>query len=55
VLRIEAVAHNTQELNCGRSLDKFPEVVSRLKAILERFADALSCIDPCFIAEERRS
>jgi hypothetical protein len=34
VLRIEAVAHNTQELNCGRSLDKFPEVVSRLKAIL---------------------
>ena len=52
VLRIEAVAHNTQELNCGRSLDKFPEVVSRLKAILERFADALSCIDQCFIADE---
>jgi hypothetical protein len=52
VLRIEAVAHNTQELNCGRSLDKFPEVVSRLKAILERFADTLSCIDQCFIADE---
>jgi hypothetical protein len=52
VLRIEAVAHNTTELNCGRSLDKFPEVVSRLKAILERFADALSCIDQCFIADE---
>jgi hypothetical protein len=52
VLRIEAVAHNTRELNCGRSLDKFPEVVSRLKAILERFADALSCIDQCFIADE---
>src|SRR5205085_6687188 len=45
VLRIEAVAHNTRELNCGRSLEKFPEVVSRLKAMLERFADALSCID----------
>src|ERR1700752_4767615 len=52
VLRIEAVAHNTTELNCGRSLDKFPEVVSRLKGILERFADALSCIDQCFIADE---
>ena len=52
VLRIEAVAHNTRELNCGRSLEKFPEVVSRLKAILERFADALSCIDQCFIADE---
>src|SRR5437763_3546512 len=52
VLRIEAVAHNTQYLNCGRSLDKFPEVVSRLKGALERFADALSCIDQCFIADE---
>jgi hypothetical protein len=52
VLRIEAVAHNTRELNCGRSLDKFPEVVSRLKGVLERFTDALSCIDQCFIADE---
>jgi hypothetical protein len=24
VLRIEAVAYNTQELNCGRSLEMFP-------------------------------
>jgi hypothetical protein len=52
VLRIEAVAHNTQELNCGRSLDKFPEVVSRLKGVLERFTNALSCIDQCFIADD---
>jgi DNA-binding transcriptional ArsR family regulator len=52
VLRIEAVAHNTRELNCGRALDKFPEVVSRLKSVLERFADALSCIDQCFIADD---
>src|SRR6516162_5890985 len=42
VLRIEAVAHNTQELNCGCSLEKFSELVSRLKAVLEKFADALS-------------
>jgi hypothetical protein len=52
VLRIEAVAHNTLELNCGRSLEKFPEVVARLKGVLERFADALSCIDQCFIADD---
>ena len=52
VLRIEAIAHNTQELDCGRSLEKFPEIVSRLKGMLERFLDALSCIDQCFIADE---
>src|SRR5271156_594451 len=52
VLRIEEVAHNTRELNCGRSLEKFPEVVWRLKSMLERFADTLSCIDQCFIADE---
>ena len=26
VLRIEFVVHNTQELQCGRSLEKFPRV-----------------------------
>ena len=52
VLRIEAIAHNTQELDCGRSLEKFPSIVSELKSILERFMDALSCIDQCFIADE---
>src|SRR6202521_5020417 len=52
VLRIEVIVHNTRELNCGRSLDRFPEIVSRLKSVLERFADALSCIDQCFIADE---
>ena len=33
-------------------MEKFPEVVFRLKAMLERFADALSCIDQCFIADD---
>ena len=52
VLRIEAVAHNTQELHCRRSLEMFPEIISRLKSILGRFMSVLSCIDRCFIAEE---
>jgi hypothetical protein len=26
--------------------------VSRLKSVLERFIDALSCIDHCFIADD---
>jgi hypothetical protein len=51
VLRMEAIAHDTQKLDCGRSLEKFPRIVSELKSILERFLDALSCIDQCFIAD----
>jgi uncharacterized protein with FMN-binding domain len=51
VLRVEVVVHNTQELRCGRSLEKFPEIVVQAKSILVRFMDALSCIDQCFIAD----
>lgn len=51
VLRIEVVVHNTEELRCGRSLEKFPEIVVQAKSILERSMEALSCIDQCFIAD----
>jgi hypothetical protein len=52
VLRIEAVLHNSEELQCGRSLDRFPRLVTELKGILERFMNALSLIDQCFISDE---
>jgi hypothetical protein len=52
VLRIEAMAHNTQALGCRRSLEEFPRILGDLKAILERFLDALSCVDRCFIGGE---
>ncbi|MGH9629081.1 MAG: hypothetical protein ACRD7E_12225 [Bryobacteraceae bacterium] len=51
VLRIETVVHNTKELQCGRSLEKFPQIVVEAKGIIERFMNALSCIDQCFIAD----
>jgi hypothetical protein len=51
VLRIEVVVHNTQQLQCGHSLEKFPRILMQAKGILERFMDALSCIDQCFIAD----
>jgi len=51
-LRIEATAHNTGALDCGRSLEKFTQIVERLKSILERFLAVLSCIDACFISDE---
>jgi hypothetical protein len=52
VLRIEAMAHNVKELDCGRSMEKFPRIVTELKGILERFMQTLSCIDQCFIPDD---
>jgi hypothetical protein len=51
VLRTEVVVHNTQQLRCGRVLEKFPQIVLQVKAILERFLNTLACIDQCFIAD----
>jgi hypothetical protein len=52
VLRSEAIAHNTKALHCGRSLPKFPQVVTELADILQRFLDALDCVDSAFIADD---
>ena len=51
VLRFEAIAHNTAELRCGRMIEKFPEIVSRLADMVERFATALDCVDTGFITD----
>jgi len=51
VLRVETIAHNVKKLPCGCSLQKFPEVVVQLQGILERFMDALGCIDQCFLSD----
>jgi hypothetical protein len=53
VLRIETIIHNTRALKCGRALDKFPEIIAQLKDILNRFLNALSCIDVSFIADSQ--
>jgi hypothetical protein len=53
VLRIEVVVHNTKELRCGRVLAKFSVIIARLKDILNRFANALRCIDVSTIADSR--
>ena len=52
VLRIEAVALDARELRCGRPLENFARIVAAVKSILQRFIDALSCIDQCFIAND---
>ena len=51
VLRFEAIAHNTAELRCGRMIDKFPEIVTRLAGMVERFATALDCVDTGFLGD----
>ncbi len=51
VLRFEAIVHNTAELNCGRVLDKFPDIISRLAGMTERFCTALDCMDTTFIPD----
>jgi hypothetical protein len=50
--RIEAVAHNTHELRCGRVVDRFPQIVTRLHGMLERFMTTLDCVDAAFIGDE---
>jgi hypothetical protein len=51
VLRIEAITHNTKDLGCGRVLDRFPEIVTRLAAMAERFCTTLDCVDVGFIPD----
>lgn len=52
VLRIEVILHNAKAYRWGHSLPCFPEIVVRLKGILERFLNAVGCINTCFISDE---
>ena len=52
VLRIEVILHNAKAYRWGRSLPCFADIVLRLQGILERFLNAVGCIDCCFVADE---
>ena len=49
VLRAEAIAHNTKDLRCGCRIDRFPDIVSALQALLDRFLSVLRGLDACFV------
>jgi hypothetical protein len=51
LLRFEAVTHNTKQLGCGRTLDKFPTIVARLAGMVDRFCTTLDCVDVGFIPD----
>jgi hypothetical protein len=52
VLRVEVIVHNAKEYRWGRSLPCFGEIVVRLRGILERFLNAVGCLDACFVADD---
>src|SRR5690606_32846286 len=49
VLRIEAMAHNARDLRCRLSAQHFPEVVSKLRDMVDRFVGVLRCLDTAFV------
>jgi len=52
ILRFEAIVHNTKDLGCGRVLDRFPKIVTRLRQILEQFLSNLYCMDRAWISDD---
>jgi hypothetical protein len=44
--------HNTRALRCGRVLDNFPTIITRLAAMVDRFCTTLDCVDHTFIGDD---
>jgi hypothetical protein len=51
VLRFEAIVHNTRQLRCGRTLEKFGVITTRLAGMVDRFTSMLDCVDVGFLPE----
>ena len=51
VLRFEAIAHHTKQLGCGRRLDKFPQIITRLSGMVDRFTSMLDCVELGFLPD----
>jgi hypothetical protein len=51
VLRVEAIAHNTRDLGCGRVLDRWGVIAARLGDMAERFCTGLDCVDVAFLPD----
>jgi hypothetical protein len=53
VLRVEVIAHNVKQLGYGRDIQRFPQITTSLKVIVERFLAVLRGVDVSFIDDER--
>jgi hypothetical protein len=49
VLRLEAIVHNRKHLGCGRTLNRFGQITTRLTAMVDRFMSMLDCVDVGFL------
>lgn len=52
MLRVEVIVHNAKAYRWGRSLPCFGEIVTRLHGILERFLNAVGCLDASFVSDD---
>ena len=52
VLRFEAIAHNTDDLRCGKVLERWPKLIHRLTQMLDRFVSTLSAVNFSWIDNE---
>ncbi|HYY81311.1 MAG TPA: hypothetical protein VFD04_19340, partial [Actinomycetes bacterium] len=51
VLRVEATVHNTKQLGCGRTLERFPQIVTRLAGMTQRFCTTLDCVTTAYLPD----
>jgi hypothetical protein len=43
---VEATVHNTKQLGCGRTIQRFPQIVTRLAGMTERFCTTWTASSP---------
>ena len=51
VLRVEATVHNTKQLGCGRTIQRFPQIVTRLAGMTQRFCTTLDCATTTYLPD----
>jgi hypothetical protein len=51
MLRVEATVHNTRQLGCGRAIERFPQIVTRLAGMTERFCTTLDCVTTGYLPD----
>jgi hypothetical protein len=52
VLRVEAIAHHTEDLHCGKQLERWPQIIDRLAKMVGRFTAVLRSVDASWITED---